>query len=219
MGGGARDGRKICTREWTTLGARSPKSAILTRSGNGGGSQEADGGVPEAGSSRSCEIVWLAVDFRGMTMSFSRSHRDNERERRNLVCHSAKEESGDGVHSVAEIPEFKNNGNKTGKAEPNSKKKFWLIGDQQRNTSLRHGGIGNDRKLPDASGANMKKMQGTRRKGEERMAWIGEDVSRSDAAGEGGWGAQWMRRSGRRQEGDCLAFSKGGGSRVRRDLI
>ena len=154
-------GKSVHVHGW----ARSPKSAILTRSGNGGGSQEADGGVPEAGSSRSCEIVWLAVDFRGMTMSFSRSHRDNERERRNLVCHSAKEESGDGVHSVAEIPEFKNNGNKTGKAEPNSKKKFWLIGDQQRNTSLRHGGIESDRKLPALPGCKDEKTADERQGG------------------------------------------------------
>lgn len=63
-------------------------------------------------------------------------------------CYSANEEDNESGEGIAEMAESEINGNKIGKAEPNSKKKIWLIGDQQRNTSLRHGGNGDDRKLP-----------------------------------------------------------------------
>lgn len=65
-------------------------------------------------------------------------------------------------------------GSKTGKAEPNPKKNVWLIGDQQRNASLRHGGIGDDRKLP----VGTSECEDCERRGERERAWIRIDTGR-----------------------------------------
>jgi hypothetical protein len=112
-------------------------------------------------------------------------------------------ESGDGEQSIAEMAEFEINGNKIGKAELNSKKQIWLIGDQQRNTSLRHGATGNDRNMPVLLEEAGKVL------GRATSRGCGSaSVHRSDGVWTRGraWGAQWMRRARSTAEGDCLAF-------------
>lgn len=122
-----------------------------------------------------------------------------------LVCYKCLLSERGGKRSVAEISEFKIYGNKIGKAEPNSIKKIWLIGDQQRNTSLRHDGIVNDRKLPEP-----RKLQ---RRGGHGMDQPACTPIRWHAGARSGWDERAGKACG---EGDFLACAT---SRVRRDLI
>lgn len=110
------------------------------------------------------------------------------------TCYSANSGSGDVEQRIAEISGPEMQDAKIGKTELNSKKNIWLIGDQQRNTSLRHGAIGSDRTLP-VRQVHARTLLATSRwiAAPIRWAWSG-----------GGVGAQWMRRTA---EGDCQAFS------------
>lgn len=88
-------------------GARSPKNAILTGSGNGARSQE-ERKKTESLKRTQVGHVRLsgkgAVDFRGMSWLFSRSHRTM---RESATQRTGEDnESGDGEQSIAEMSVF-----------------------------------------------------------------------------------------------------------------